>query len=250
MLSYELRTPLANIQLSLGVLETLLHHAGLVSPDTRVSRTDAKRIERCLQIAQKECQLVISNISDLLMLQELVHGNYLVRSDIIQLRNWLEEFTQSCQGQIGDRHQILAVDISADLLSMSGDPFLLKKLLWALLANISKLSSEGAEICFAAKYSFPPASSPSASSSPSPTNLCIEIRSSGLQVSCDELLPALKLDDPIFWDETWKTSGITSGLALIEKLTTLIEGDLQIIREPMCTGFALRLPLKIKHSLN
>jgi len=133
-MSHELRTPLTSIKGSIDIIDT--GHFGEVTP----------QIKRIINIAQRNCKILVTLINDILDLQKVESGSMTYRMEIL---NAAELVTQSIAANGPYAEQLgvtLSFEPSDHLLSVTGDRHRLNQVLANMLSNAAKFSPKGSDV--------------------------------------------------------------------------------------------------------
>jgi PAS domain S-box-containing protein len=137
MVSHELRTPLNAI---LGWTHIL---AG--RPD------DAASVRRGLQVIERNTQIQVQLISDLLDISRIVSGKLRLDIENLDLRRVVNDAVQSLQPVAEAKRLTLLNEVAADAIDVTGDPARLQQCVWNLLSNAIKFTPAGGRIVVAVR---------------------------------------------------------------------------------------------------
>ncbi|MGP1386241.1 MAG: CHASE2 domain-containing protein [Thainema sp.] len=214
--SHELRSPMANIKMSIQLLE--------------IAQTPEQR-ERYLEILRAECDRETDLINDLLDLQRLEAGAKDLLPEPIPIPVWLPHIAESFQGRILERQQHLEIDCPEDLPSVTTDRLCLERILGELIHN-------------ACKYT-PPTERITVRAVAVSQHLMIQVQNSGAEIPAAELPRIFDKFYRVASGDRWQQGGTGLGLALIKKLTELLGGEICVTSRDNLTTFTVQLPQKI-----
>lgn len=215
MLSHELRTPLTPIVCAVDLLE----RDETCTPDAR----------ELLATIQRNVQLEVRLIDDLLDLSRIRRGKLTLRMQATDAHEALREAIRICQADISKRRIRLIERFEASLTQIQGDPARLQQIFWNLLANAAKFTPEGGVIMV---------------STANPENggpLVVEIRDTGPGIEPQKLE---RIFDAFEQGAHNPSSGLGLGLAICRALVDLHEGTIEAHSDgPGCGAlFTVKLP--------
>lgn len=150
--------------------------------------------------------------------------------ETVQVQQWLWRVVElfkarnrnSCQ-------QKLRLSIANSLPLLTCDPFSLERILIELLTNACKFSPPDAEITISAQMKS--------------QNMQFQVINSGVEIPSYELPRIFDKFYRIPSNDPWKQGGTGLGLALVQKLTKLLGGTIEVESGSNRTCFAIQLPL-------
>lgn len=243
--SHELRTPVANIKLATRMLSLMLEPENCAETSGMVRSSDGDRSDASsekaryaktahyLKILQDECQREIGLINDLLDLQRLESNRTTLTIEPIDLDEWLMRVVKPFDSRASSRQQTLVFETTETPLPIVyTDSVCLGRILTELINNACKYTPPGENIVVAAM--------------PDTDKIHFEIRNSGVEIPAHEL--------PLIFDkfyrvpstDPWKQGGTGLGLALVQKLTECLNGDIQVRSENKLTCFTVTIPLALE----
>lgn len=222
--SHELRTPMSNMKMAIHMLRSV------ANPD---------RQERYLDILQSECSREIELINDLLDLQRLEASSYPVNLEVIDLTEFLHTIVEPFQSRMGDREQILNVDVPAHLPGIVSDRAVLTRILSELLNNACKYTPPTGRLSLSAASQL--------TTPPSVPQVVVTI-SNEAEIASSDLSRIFEKFYRIPNADPWKQGGTGLGLALVQRLVTQLTGKIAVTSNNGWTTFTLMLPLD-QHAL-
>ena len=132
VLSHELRTPLTPVLMAAA---TLSRHKDLPEP-----------VRDALGMIKRNVQLEAQLVDDLLDVSRIVHGKMELERAPIDLHEVIQRAIQVVQPDLERKNQRLSVALEAERSHLTGDATRLQQVIWNLLGNASKFSSEGGEV--------------------------------------------------------------------------------------------------------
>ncbi|WP_348229974.1 sensor histidine kinase [Trichocoleus desertorum] len=219
--SHELRTPMTNIKMAIQMLKVAKH---------------AEQRDRYMQILSKECDREIELINDLLDFQRLEAGAVSVELESLRLQDWLPSILEPFQERAKERQQNLQLDIPADLpplLSMENG---LERIVAELLNNACKYTPMGGEIVVSAR------AIALASRFEKSDQIELTIQNSGCEIPEPALAHIFEKFYRVPSHDPWKQGGTGLGLALVEKLVALLNGEIKVENRVNQVIFRVTLP--------
>lgn len=216
MISHELRTPLTSI---LGWARML-----------RMGTLDAATVAEALDAMERSAQAQVHLVEDLLDTARITSGKLRLDKRPLDLRTVVESAIADVAPSAKSKHIRIATDLGCDC-NLLGDPTRLQQVVWNLLINAIKFTSEGGSVTVRMREMEGTA--------------VLELRDTGRGIDA-ELLPNLftryKQGDPGAKD---RRGGLGLGLSLSRHLAELHGGTIEASSEGTGKGatFTLRLPL-------
>jgi two-component system CheB/CheR fusion protein len=132
MLSHELRTPLTPVLTIAQVLES--------DPDL------PEDFRPLVKILQRNVELEVRLINDLLDLNRIIHGKLPLKFDTIDTHKLLHDVVEICQSDIQAGGIEILFDLQATRSVIHADPARIEQILWNLLKNAVKFTPSGGSI--------------------------------------------------------------------------------------------------------
>jgi signal transduction histidine kinase len=200
--SHELRTPMSNMKMAIHMLQNV---------------TSPERQQRYLEILQSECVREIELINDLLDLQRLEVSSYPVSLQPLELGGWLAQVVEPFYSRASDRQQHLSVNVPASFPHLVTDKAALERILAELLNNACKYTPPGGRVYLQASVK----------------------ATSGLPMVVFQVQNEAEIDPlelPRIFEkfyripnaDPWKQGGTGLGLALVQRLVSQLNGELQV----------------------
>lgn len=230
-ISHELRTPLSNIQLATEMLSLVLDQLGVLSARATESSIT---VERYLTILQEESKQQLILINNLLDLQRLNAGTYPLQPSQILLQDWLPHILESMESLCKDKDRQWLVAIPPDLPTLFTDAHVLTRIVTELVTNASKYTPPSMTIFLNVSLEAELSTQP---------QIQISIYNSGVEIPVDE---QQKIFEPFYRlspSDRLMVKGIGLGLTLVQGLTHILEGTIQVESANGQTCFHLNLPL-------
>ena len=216
MANHELRTPLQAI---LGYAEFLLN-------DTRASLSEDQRVD--LGYIQMGGRRMLNIINDLLDLARMEADGLLLRRELVDLTQVVEQVRQDVQPQAAQRGIDLQVHTPENLPPLHGDSERLRQILLNLAGNAVKFTERGlVEITVAVDGE----------------SLIVHVRDTGYGIAPEALA---RIFDAYHQAEHGRPRrhGAGLGLAIAQRLATLMAGQITVESTPgVGSRFTLQVPL-------
>ena len=235
--SHELRTPVSNIKMAIQMLAIALsqYETCFAQHDEIASRTASKthlKASHYLQILQRECDREINLINDLLDLQRLDANSHAMHLELIDVPTWLMHMAQPYYEQAEQRQQHLSLRMPTTLPQCWSDQTALTRILTELLHN-------------ACKYTPPNCAIELAVQAHGADYLQLQVTNWGSDIPAEEQPRIFDKFYRVLGADPWKQGGTGLGLALVQRLTQILGGTLQVESHNSKTCFTLTLPLQI-----
>lgn len=228
--SHELRTPLTNMKMAIQMLEIALQQKEALLGEIADSgdRLQSK-VDLYFQILNNECEREISLINNFLDLQRLDTSSPGWVLERISIAQWLVQVVKLFKSRHCNscRHD-LQLDIATDLPLLTCDPFSLERIIIELLTNACKFSPSGEKIIVRVQAKS--------------ENIQFQIANTGVEIPEAELAHIFDKFYQIPSNDPWKQGGIGLGLALVQKLTESLGGNITATSDSNCTCFTIQLP--------
>lgn len=220
--SHELRSPMANIKMSIQMLEVFLER------EQYFQKTNQK-IEQYFYILQNECEREISLINDLLDLSRLEAGSQPLDLGILNLEDWIHHIAEPFLQRAAQHNQHLLISISPEIPPVTTDFSCLGRVLTELLTNACKYTPAGERIEIRANLVL--------------GNLCILVINSGIDLPPSEVDRIFDKFYRIPSNDPWKHGGTGLGLTLVKRLVEHLQGAITVENVNHCLTFCITLPL-------
>lgn len=224
--SHELRSPLANIRMTLQVLEI----TSLSTADQVAGAENLKKVEQCLQILREECDREINLVDDLLTLQRLAAERQPIKFEAIILNTWLPYLLDGFQNQLQTHQQTLQVNLAPELPPLITDYFILQRICTELMTNACKYTPAQETITITAKTMG--------------DRIRLEFQNSGVSIPEQDLPHIFEKFYRVPNTNPWRYSGTGLGLALVQRLVEYIDGTIRVESPPELTRFIIELPVR------
>lgn len=223
--SHELRSPLSNMRLAIHGLERLIEK-NQDQAESAVTGQKAKT-RAYLNILHNECEREIGLVNDLLDLQRLEAGRYLIDSKPIPY-DWIVPITDSFREQLQRRQQYLEVELPPTTLRpLVSDLNCLERILQELLTNACKYSPSGAKIVV--------------SFSTQADQFVLKVSNFGVELATEQSHRIFDKFYRIPNGDPWKQGGTGLGLALVKRLVENIGSSIRVTSGANQTCFTIEL---------
>lgn len=218
ILSHELRTPLTPV---LAILELL-----------RTEESLPASLKDHIDMLWRNVNLEASLIDDLLDLTRIVKGKVELNIERIDVHNLIKNVEGICQEDVSKKRLHLAREFNASNSFVLGDAARLSQILWNLIKNAVKFTSEGGEICVR-------------TCNEAEDTITIEVQDSGIGISQEVLSRIFNPFEQGDKSITRRFGGLGLGLTISKKVAELHSGDLTATSDGHEKGslFSLILPL-------
>jgi len=251
-ISHELRTPISSIKMASQLLEIRLNGLGLLE-------TDGEQTGRYLQILQSECDREVSLINNMLDLSRLDTQMEPIHQTPIKLQDWIPHLLEPFAARRQKQQQQLVIDIPANLVPVVSDLASLGRILTELFNNAFKYTPAHETIKVSAcidsrevsrlsggvgqrlKVPFPKRNPENFQ--PTLTFFAIRVSNSGVEILPSEQTRIFDKFYRIPNADPWKQGGTGLGLALVKRMATHINGDIQVLSNHNWTTFTIYLPV-------
>lgn len=220
--SHELRSPMANIKMSIQMLEVFLRKA-------KYFQGEHQKIEQYFHILQHECEREIALINDLLDLSRLEAGSQPLDLALLNLEDWIHHVTEPFLERTAQHQQQLTVTVSQEIPPVTTDFSCLGRVLTELLTNACKYTPAGEQIRIDAHLAM--------------GNLLIVVSNSGINLPPAELDRIFDKFYRIPSNDPWKHGGTGLGLTLVKRLVEHLQGTITVENVNHCLSFIITLPL-------
>jgi signal transduction histidine kinase len=216
--SHELRTPMTNIKMATHMLALSLQPLGVFDDAAHV-------IPRYFKILQEEGQRELTLINDLLDLARLNAGTEPLTLTTLTLQSYLPHLVETFSERTRQQQQHLVLHIPDHLPPFTTDLSYLERLLTELLHNACKYTPAGETITVAAQ------------TTAAALEICIS--NTGVEIPATEYERIFDKFYRIPHHDPWKHGGTGLGLALVQKLTARLGGQIDVSSGGGQTTFTL-----------
>ncbi len=225
--SHELRAPLANIKMSIHMLELNLDQRRLSSLESETD-SHSEQVSRYLRILREECDQELNLVNDLLELQRLDAAATPIEPTSIALLEWIPQIAEAYQERAQERQQRLQVLLPPALPPLISDSAMLTRSFSELLANACKYTPPGEVI--------------SVSAQAVGHQLQLIVSNSGVQILNEELPRIFDKFHRISGSDRWNQGGTGLGLALVKRQITYLGGSIWAESDANEVRFVIELP--------
>jgi len=216
---HELRTPLMAIK---GWVELLAANPAVQQ------NADAKE---GLEVIQNSTNALSLQISDLMDMSRLQMQTLKLNLQALDINKSITESARAVRHLVNDKELELVLDLKEDLPEIHADKQRVQQILWNLLTNAIKFTSEGGKIMIRSMF---------AEESESASRVVIEVEDTGEGIPQDFL--------PHIWkrfrqaETKEQKSGLGIGLSLVKELTEAHGGNVSVKTSDKGTTFTVYLP--------
>jgi signal transduction histidine kinase/CheY-like chemotaxis protein len=216
MLAHELRNPLAPVRSGLHIIKQL-----------GISGTPLEKVQ---QIMERQVELLIHLVDDLLDLSRIAHGKIHLHKQKIHLATVVHSAVETCRPLIEARRHELTVTLPDEPLHLEADPTRLEQILINLLSNAAKYTQEGGRIELTAGQQ--------------KDEVVIRVRDNGMGIPPEMLRRIFEPFQQADWVGGHADVGLGVGLTLVRRLTELHNGRVAVHSPGPGQGseFVVRLP--------
>ncbi|RMH76837.1 MAG: hybrid sensor histidine kinase/response regulator [Cyanobacteria bacterium J007] len=238
-ISHELRTPVANIKMATQMLEVLYEKQAIaagtaegqsdsaIAPNSLSRELAPNSADRYFQILHDECEREIHLINNILDMQRLEAGVEPLELSAIQLQHWIPHLVEPFVQRMEKNQQHLRLEIAADLPSLISDPDILGRIVAELLNNACKYTPSGEEIAVALDAD--------------EAIVRLQVTNTGIEIPERELAHIFEKFYRVPSSDPWKHGGTGLGLALVQKSSQLLGGQIRVTSQGGQTCFILEL---------
>ncbi len=230
--SHELRTPMSSIAMATQLLEMVLNENGTLHSSSRASRY--------FKILHEECQRETALINDLLDLSRLEAESEPLLLSTLDLSDWLAHVIVTFEERARQKNQTLRFEAADQECLLTTDYGYLERIIVELLNNACKYTPVNENIVVSIAQ-LDPASVASGDLKRSPL-FRITVQNSGIEISLDECDRVFDRFYRIPNADPWKHGGTGLGLALVKKLMTYLNGQIELESCHGWTTFRLNVP--------
>ncbi len=267
-ISHELRSPVTNIKLGIQMLKLLLqqeenraivdsvssslfqslkqsddHTIHPVCDIQYINTIQKQAVFRTkafqyLEVIENECDREIKLLGNLLDLQQLDAGNYVLNQTVICLQDWIPQIVEPFLNQMANQQQSLHIKIADDLPILTIDSPSLERILTELLTNGCKFTPPGGEIIVAVGCV-------DSISLDFAKKIELKVTNSRVEIPPEELSRIFERFYRIADPDRWKHDGTGLGLVLVKKLTEYLGGSILVKSGCEQTCFIVELPVNL-----
>lgn len=233
--SHELRSPLANMEMAIQMLELIWFaegrdlHDPQLPPITSLSSADVQKGWRYFRMLQDECQRETSLVNDLLDLSRLEAGTEPLIPTTIDLYAWIPHIVEPFLQRTQTQQQRLEVQLAPCLPPLTTDLSSLERVLTELLHNACKYTPATQQIVVSAYATS--------------EFLYLQISNSGIEIPGAELPHIFDKFYRIPSHDPWKHGGTGLGLALVKKRIEHLDATIQVQSYDNWVHFTIAFPL-------
>ena len=228
-ISHELRTPIANMKMTLELLMDMVERGKMFSDQISQAIHHNDKAVQYLEILESQCDRELHLIEDLLNLQHLEAGVYLLQPSTIFLQDWIYHILEAFEIRIQTQKQILCVELTPDMSPMKTDVCSLNRIVTELLTNACKYTPSGGIITVVASIKN--------------EILHFSISNTGITIPPEELSRIFDKFYRILNNNPWQHDGTGLGLALVKKLIEYMGGNIVAKSANNVTEFIVSCPL-------
>jgi signal transduction histidine kinase/CheY-like chemotaxis protein len=200
MLAHELRNPLAPVRNGLQIIKQL-----------GISGTPLERVQ---EIMERQVELLIHLVDDLLDVSRIAHGKIQLRKRKVGLAAVVQQSVETCRPLIeGRRHELILL-LPPQPLHLEADPTRLEQILINLLTNAAKYTEEGGKIWLEAGQE--------------DGEVVVRVRDTGLGIPAEMLPRIFEPFEQADWVSGDALAGLGIGLTLVRRLTELHGGRVEV----------------------
>ncbi|PSB15737.1 PAS domain-containing sensor histidine kinase [Phormidesmis priestleyi ULC007] len=224
--SYELRTPMANMKMAAQMLNVTLKQTG--NQDTKA--------DRYLEILQNECDREAKLIEDLLDLQQLDTNTMSLLLSAIPVEEWLHYVANPLLKRFEKHQQTLKFDVGPNLPALVCDQLSLSRIVVELLTNACKYTPNYESVILSANTIINTVHT-------EPQIVRIMVCNTGVEIPGDKISNIFDKFYRIPELDFRKEGGTGLGLALVQKLVDRVGGTIRVESGNLRTCFMVELPL-------
>ncbi len=228
-ISHELRTPIANMKMALKLLLNMVERGKNSDPENYNLALLNDKAAQYLGILQSECERELSLIEDLLNLQHLEAGVYLLKNSTIRLDHWIYHILEGFEMRMKTQKQTLSVELPNQTTSITTDISSLNRILIELLTNACKYTPAGETITVKAVLET--------------DQLELHISNTGVTIPPAELERIFDKFYRIPNHDPWQHDGTGLGLAIVKKMIEYMGGNIIAKSANNVTEFIVSCPL-------
>jgi PAS domain S-box-containing protein len=235
MLGHELRNPLAPILGSIEVLRRAQSVEGLHPHDSN------HRIDRALDVLQRQVGQMVRLIDDLLDAGRISQGKIDLRRERVELSSVVYHVVEATRPISDRRDQELTVALPTAPVYLDADPTRLAQIIGNLLNNACKFTERGGHIWLTVELGEEPAA----------PHVVIRVRDTGIGIAADQIERVFDIFRQGDTSLERSSAGLGIGLTLVKALTELHGGSVGVSSDGVGHGseFVVRLPTAVETNL-
>lgn len=227
-ISHELRTPIANMKMTLQLLMDMVDREQTRTQENSRSTLDNDKIVQYLGILESQCDRELHLIEDLLNLQHLEAGVYLLQLSTISLQDWIPHILEGFALRMQTQKQVLRLELSPNMPPVKIDVSSLNRIVTELLTNACKYTPSGGIITVTASIKN--------------GVFHFSISNTGVTIPAEELSRMFDKFYRIPNNNPWQHDGTGLGLALVKKLVEYMNGQIVAKSANNVTQFIVSCP--------
>jgi signal transduction histidine kinase len=228
MISHELRSPLANIQMAIDLLRSALEKSGVL-------QNSAHRVSDYFHLLESECRREIQLVNDLLDLSRIEATSEPPALTQIDLNHWLHYVTEAFSERSRIENKQFTLDLSTDLPLLETNPPNLDRILSELLHNALKYTPLGEKITLSARH-LPARSEAEAGA------IALQVCNTGVELSADDLPRLFEKFYRVQHSHLPECEGSGLGLALVQRRVENLGATITVESSHQQVCFTVLLP--------
>ena len=221
-ISHELRGHATSIQLAAQTLENLL--------EGEIGTKKNKVLPKVFNIFQRACQRQTQLVNDLLTLCHIDSYQKALLPKFIDLSTWIPQLVEPFIERVYIQQQKLKVDIAANIPPLKIDALTLERIVVELINNACKYTPQGETIDISVKKI--------------EDMIHISVSNTGIEIPVSEQKRIFEQFYRLPDNDFWTVGGTGLGLNLVQKLTQVLGGSIQLKSKDKKTTFTLLIPVK------
>lgn len=223
VLSHELRTPLSPVLTAAQMLET--------------DESTTAKVRTLGALIRRNTELEARLIDDLLDLTRVSRGKLSLNLEPVDVHATISEVLRSCATDLEEKRLVVELDLAASQRVVSADQARLQQVLWNVLKNAAKFSSQGGTITVATR-------------NPAPGHLAFMVMDEGAGIEADVLPRIFNAFEQGGSEVTKRFGGLGLGLAVSRALVEAQGGTIEASSAGRDRGaiFTVTLPLSRRPS--
>ncbi|MDJ0691036.1 MAG: GAF domain-containing sensor histidine kinase [Xenococcaceae cyanobacterium MO_188.B32] len=221
-ISHELRGHATSIQLAAQTLENLL--------EGEIGTKKNKVLPKVFNIFQRSCQRQTQLVNDLLTLCHIDSYQKALLPKFIDLSTWIPQLVEPFIERVYIQQQKLKVDIAANIPPLKIDALTLERIVVELINNACKYTPQRETIDISVKKI--------------KDMIHISVSNTGVQIPVSEQKRIFEQFYRLPDNDFWTVGGTGLGLNLVQKLTQVLGGSIQLKSKDKKTTFTLLIPVK------
>ncbi|MGB3405339.1 MAG: response regulator [Microcoleaceae cyanobacterium] len=219
-ISHELKAPMSSIQLATKTMETVL--------STHKNPLNSPTFKRVLQIFHDSCERQQQLIDDLLTLCYVDAKAQYIQTEQVDLHQWIQEILQQYLEKTQEEQQKWVVNLPEESLYVQTDPTILERIFKELLNNARKYTPADGVIHI--------------NTDNTELQISFCVLNTGVEIHPQEQELIFNQFYRIPNNDPWQYGGTGLGLALVQKLTEIIQASIDVKSENNQTIFCIRFP--------